>query len=290
MLAKQLKALNLIAEDGNNYALYSGQNPADLLALDGAGVATIRRVTQRTPLQNGVTDRGFRLEPRKMTLALYISQPDELMADLMRDKLAYIFGPTITPLKLLATRLDGAQRQIDCFVDGTVDFPQSERLGASQKVLVPLYAPDPTWYDPAQVSSTTSMSSMPVTTANYSTTGITADDWPVFNITGPVTNLVITHAPVGDTIDFTGTTIPGGETWVVDLRPGYKTVYRQSDNANRLYAVATASVRYFGTLRMLNQKLAASYSVAYNRFALTGSGTTGASSFVVKYYRRYLSL
>ena len=290
MLAKQLKALNLIAEDGNTYALYSGQNPADLLALDGAGVATVRRVTQRTPLQNGVTDRGFRLEPRKMTLALYINQPDELSADLMRDKLAYIFGPTISPLKLLATRLDNTQRQIDCYVDGTLDFPQSERLGASQKIIVPLYAPDPTWYDPAQVSSTTSLSSMPVTTANYSTTGITADDWPVFYITGPVTNLVITHAPVGDAIDFTGVTIPNGETWVVDLRPGYKTVYRQSDNASRLYAVTTSSVRYFGTLRMLNQKLAASYSVAYNRFALTGSGTSGASSFVVKNYKRYLSL
>lgn len=290
MLAKQLASLQVIAEDGNTYNLYSGQNPADLLALDGAGVATVRRITQRTPLQNGVTDRGFRLEPRKMTLALYIKQDTEPLADAMRDKLAYIFGPTITPLKLLATRLDGTQRQIDCFVDGTLDFPQSERLGASQKIMVPLTAPDPTWYDPAQVNSTTSLSAMPVTTTNYSTTGITADDWPVFQITGPVTNLVITHAPVGDAIDFTGTTIPGGETWTVDLRPGYKTVYRNSDNANRLYAVTTSSVRYFGTLRMLNQKLAASYSVAYNRFALTGSVTTGASSFTVKYYKRYLSL
>ncbi len=290
MQAKQLSNLQVIAEDGNTYALYSGANPSDMLFLDGAGMATVRRITQRTPLQSGVTDRGFRLEPRQMSLALFIRQETEAQADAMRDKLAYIFGPTITPLKLLATRLDGTQRQIDCFVDGTLDFPQSERLGASQKVVIPLRAPDPTWYDPTQVSSTTSMSSMPVTTANYSTTGITADDWPVFNITGPVTNLVITHAPVGDAIDFTGTTIPGGETWIVDLRPGYKTVYRQSDNANRLYAVTTSSVRYFGTLRMLNQKLAASYGVAYNRFALTGSGTTGASSFVVKYYKRYLSL
>lgn len=290
MLAKHLKALNLIAEDGNSYALYSGQNPADLIALDGAGVATVRRITQRTPLQNGVTDRGFRLEPRKMTLALYIAQNTEIEADAARDDLTYIFGPTITPLKLLATRLDNTQRQIDCFLDGTLDFPQSERLGPSQKVIVPLIAPDPTWYDPTQVSSTTSLAALPVTTANYSTVGFTADDWPVFQITGPVTNLVITHAPVSDAIDFTGTTIPGGETWTVDLRPGYKTVYRNSDSANRLYAVATSSVRYFGTMRMLNQKLAASYGVAYNRFTLTGSGTTDASSFTVKYYKRYLSL
>jgi hypothetical protein len=143
MLAKHLKALGLIAEDGNTYNLYSGQNPADLIALDGAGMATVRRITQRTPLQQGVTDRGFRLEPRRMTLALYINQPDELMADQMRDKLAYIFSPTISPLKLLATRLDNTQRQIDCYVDGTLDFPQSERLGPSQKVICRYFAQIP---------------------------------------------------------------------------------------------------------------------------------------------------
>lgn len=290
MLARHLKALSVIAEDGNPYGLYSGQNPADLLALDGAGVATVRRITQRTPLQNGVTDRGFRLEPRKMTLALYINQPDEQIADAMRDKLAYIFGPTITPLKLLATRLDNTQRQIDCFLDGTLDFPQSERLGASQKVLVPLTAPDPTWYDPTQVTATTVLSTLPVTTSIYSAAGLTADDWPVIEITGPITNPVINHFPVGDSIDMTGTTIPAGETWVIDLRPGQKTVYRKSDNANRLYAVVPGAIRYFGTIRMLNQKLAATYSQTGNSFQITGSASTGASSFKLMYYRRFLSL
>lgn len=290
MLARQLAALQVVAEDGNTYNLYSGQNPVDLLALDGAGMASVRRITQRTPLQNGVTDRGFRLEPRKMTLALYIAQQTEQLADTMRDKLAYIFGPTITPLKLLATRFDNTQRQIDCFLDGTLDFPQSERLGPSQKVIVPLYAPDPTWYDPTQVSATTSLSSLPVTTSVYSAAGVTADDWPVIEITGPITNPVVNHFPVGDSIDFTGTTIPGGETWVIDLRPGYPKVYRKSDNANRLYAVTTSSIRYFGTMRMLNQKLAASYSQTGNSFQVTGSGSTGASSFKLLYYKRYLSL
>lgn len=290
MLAKQLAALQVVAEDGNTYNLYSGQNPADLLALDGAGMPTVRRITQRTPLQNGVTDRGFRLEPRKMTLSLYIAQQTEQQADAMRDKLAYIFGATISPLKLLATRLDNTQRQIDCFVDGTLDFPQSERLGASQKIIVPLLAPDPTWYDPAQVSSTTSLATLPTSTTSYSTTGITADDWPVLEVTGPVTNLRIDHFPVGDSIDFAGTTIPSGETWVIDLRPGYKIVYRKSDNASRLYAVTTSSVRYFGTMRMINQKLATSYGYNNNHFNFTGTGASGASSFKILYYKRYLSL
>jgi hypothetical protein len=175
-------------------------------------------------------------------------------------------------------------------VDGTLDFPQSERMGASQKLIVPLMAPDPTWYDPTQVSATTSLASLPVTTSVYSAAGVTADDWPVIEITGPITNPVVNHFPVGDSIDFTGTTIPSGETWVIDLRPGYKKVYRKSDNANRMYALTTSSIRYFGTLRMLNQKLAASYSQTGNSFQVTGSASTGASSFKLLYYKRYLSL
>lgn len=290
MLAKHLQNLQVVAEDGVTYALYTGGNPTNFLFLDGAGVATVRRITQRTPIQNGVTDRGYRLEPRKMTLALFINENSELYADVQRDLLAYIFGPTITPLQVIATRLDNTRRAIDAFVDGTVEFPQSDRMGASQKVLIPLFCPDPTWYDPTQQTQTTSMSSLPVSTASISATGITWDDWPVFEVTGPVTNLVITHSPVADVISFNGATIPAGETWVIDLRPGYKTCYRKSDNANRLNYIVATSVRYFGTMRLLGQKLTASYSQTGNSFTLTGSGTTGASQFVIKYYKRYLSL
>ena len=279
-----------MAEDGNIYNLYSGQNPADFLFLDGAGMATVRRITQRSPLLSGVTDRGFRLEPRKMTLGLFLSQIDEPTADTMRDRLAYIFGPTLTALQLRATRLDGTVKAIDCYVDGTVDFPQSDRLGASHKVLVPLYAPDPTWYNPTRQAVTQSLASLPVTGTQIPAAGLTADDWPVIEVTGPITNMVINHAQVGDTIDLTGATIPALETWEFDLRPGYKTVRRMSDLANRIDKITASSIRYFGTLRVLNQKLAASYGFTYNSFTVSGSGTTGASSITTRYYKRYLSL
>lgn len=290
MLAKHLQTLQVIAEDGNTYNLYSGQNPADMMFLDGAGMATVRRISQRIPLQNGVVDKGFRLEPRKMTLGLFIRQETEVLADVMRDRLAYIFGPTNSPLQLRATRLDGTVRQIDCFVDGTMDFPQSERMGASHKVLVPLYAPDPTFYDPVQVVSATSLTTLPVSSSLFSSAGVTADDWPVIKITGPVTDLLITHQPVGEAISFSGVTIPAGETWVIDLRPGYKTVYRQSDNANRLYAVFVTYVFNLSVMRMYSQKFVASRGLSGNYFSMTGSGTTAASSIQFLFYKRYLNL
>ena len=290
MLAKHLQTLQVITEDGGAYNLYSGQNPADMMFLDGAGMATVRRISQRIPLENGVIDKGFRLEPRKMTLGLLLRQETEALTDIMRDRLAYIFGPTNSPLQLRATRLDGTVRQIDCFVDGTMDFPQSERMGASHKVLVPLYAPDPTWYDPTQVVSTTSLTTLPVSSSLFLSAGVTADDWPIFKVTGPVTDLLITHQPFGDAISFSGATIPAGETWVIDLRPGHKTVYRQSDNANRLYAVFVTYVVFLSTMRIFSQKLAASLGLNGNYFSMTGEGTSAASSIQILFYKRYLSL
>lgn len=290
MLAKHLQTLQVIAEDGNTYNLYSGQNPADMMFLDGAGMATVRRISQRTPLQNGVVDRGFRLEPRKMTLGLFVRQETEALADIMRDKLAYIFGPTNSPLQLRATRLDGTVRQIDCFVDSTMDFPQSERMGASQKVLVPLYAPDPTWYDPTRLALTIGLTALPAALI-IPTAGRTADEWPVLEVTGPITDWRLDHFPVGDSLNFNGSSIPAGETWVIDLRPGYKTVQRQSDLASRIQYVTWDTVRYFGTMRILNQKLAASYGYTDNRFTMAvGTGMTGASSLTARYYKRYASL
>jgi len=288
MLARHLTNLQVAAEDGITYNLYSGQNPADMMFLDGAGMAEVRRITQRTPLQNGVVDKGFRLEPRKMTLALFVNQQTERDADIMRDKLAYIFGPTITALQLKATRLDGTVRAIDCFVDGVLDFPQSDRMGASQKILVPLVAPDPTFYDPTRQSVTTSLSTG---TGNISvpSAGLTADEWPVFEVTGPITSLRIQHSPVADLLDIVGA-IPSGETWEFDLRPTYKTLKRMSDGANRLNFLATGTIRYYSTLRLLGDKLTKSSNQTANAFTVTGTSTTGASQIVMRYYKRYLSL
>lgn len=288
MLARHLTNLQVVAEDGITYNLYSGKNPADLMFLDGAGMAEVRRISQRLPLQNGVTDKGYRLEPRKMTLALFLNKDTELDADLMRDKLAYIFGPTITPLQLKATRLDGTVRAIDCFVDGQMDFPQSDRLGASQKILVPLYAPDPTWYDPTRQSQTVNLSSG-TGLLSVVATGLTADEWPVFEVTGPITSLRILHSPVGDELQITGA-IPSGETWGFDLRPSYKTIKRMSDGANRLNFLVTGTIRYMSTLRLLGDKLTRSYGPTQNGFTVTGTSTTGASQIVMRYYKRYLSL
>ena len=141
-----IQNLQVIAEDGVTYQLYGG-SPARFMALDGVGIPPMRRIIQKSPLQHGATDMGFRLEPRRMTLTLYVDADTTLQGDAFRDKLTHIFLPTNDPLRLVITKKNGALRQIDCYLDGQIDYPMSGRIGASHSVIVPLIALEPAFYN-----------------------------------------------------------------------------------------------------------------------------------------------
>jgi hypothetical protein len=282
--------LKIIAEDGNTYGLFGATSPIKTVFLDGAGVPPVRRILEKSPLQHGALDRGFRYDTRKMTLQLLLHDLSLAQVDNLRDTLAKIFSSTETALKLRATRDDGGVRQIDCYLDGFMDFAMTEQLGASQKVSIPLVAPDPLWYNPTQQSSTTTFGTSPKTIV-IPLTGLTGEDWPIIDVTGPVTALNVSHALPGDTILFS-TAIPSGETFRIDLRPGYKTVRRTSDNANRLSYVNPSYIGAFSSLRIVSEKVIKSLNPSLSSQTLTfsGSGLSGVGSITVYWYQRYLSL
>lgn len=290
MNAQHLSNFQIIDEAGTTWQIWDG-SPAYFQLLDGAGLAPVRRITQGSPLQHGVTDKGFRLEPRKMSLALQIQGTSESDADSKQDSLAYIFGPTNNALKLRATRLDGGVRQIDCYTDGALDFPMSKRMGAMQEVIVPLVAPDPIWYDPLQQSSNVFMPTSATYQISLSASGLTWEDWPVLSIIGPATGLTISHLYSGDSIVFSSA-IPAGETFVIDLRPGQKTVYRSSDGANRISYLNAASLSALGALRIYPEKWLKllNGSATNNIITAAATGTSGATKLTVDWYKRYISL
>lgn len=290
MQAQHLNNIEIIDEAGTRYSLWGG-SPAHFVLMDGAGMAPVRRISQGSPLQHGVTDRGFRLQPRVMTLVLQTEGQNELQADSMREKLAYIFGPTNNQLALCCTRLDGTKRQIDVVVDGTLDFPMSKRLGAGQEITVPLLAQDPTWYDPTQQVNTVAMPTSALVNVSPSAVGTTWEDWPVMTIVGPATGLTIQHFYSGDNLIFS-TPIPAGETFIIDTRPGQKRIYRSSDGARRDSYVTPATLTNLGTLRMFSEKWLKILNAAATTNTITAqaTGTTGATSFSVSWYKRFICL
>ncbi len=284
--------LQVIAEDGITYQLYGGA-PARFIALDGVGIPPLRRILQKSPTQHGATDKGFRLEPRRMTLTLYIDADTTLQADAYRDALTNIFAPTNDPLRLRITKKDGSERQIDCYLDGQIDYPMSSRIGASHAVVVPLVAPEPAFYAPTMREEHTSLASSP---AEYAVpmAGYTWDDWPVFRVTGPITDFQIEHKVSTTQVDVLTLSgdIPAGDTWQFDFRPGEKHVFEVFSLLQKMAFVDLATVGAFSTMRVLSDKAAKAINAAAvsNRFIYTGTGLTAASKVIMYYYRRYLTL
>lgn len=287
-----LKNLQVISEEETTYTLYGGGSDVYTVFLDGAGLPPVTRILEKAPLQHGATDRGFRLDPRRMTLQLFLKGWSEAQTDAARDLISHIFLPTNSPLILKVTRDDNVVRQIDCFLDGTLDFPMSQRIGAGQPISIPLVAPDPTWYESTVTVSSGDLSGGSVN-INTVVTGMTWDAWPFIDITGPATDLELTHTPGGEVITFVAA-IPAGEIFRIDTRPGFKTVRRTSDNANRMSFVDPDTLLSFATLRILGQKamkaVDGSWANPYNQWAFTATGTTGATVVNIRWNRRWLSL
>lgn len=276
---------------------------------DGVGLPPIRRLTERGPQQHGVTDVGFRLDARPITLVLGMLARDESRYHDRRRDLLRIFRPSTSVIKLRWTLANGEVRQLDCYATGGLPMTLSERanrahaggfLGFYQRLPVALYAPDPLFYDPTQVTVTIEDAdfaglevpmAVPLVvgpgsldetaTINY------AGDWdeyPVIRINGPITNPVITNATTGETIDLTGASIAAGDYYDVDLRYGFKTV-KDQDGTSRINYLTTDSD--LGTWHLKANPVPDGTTYA-NSITAAGTDTNDQTSIVISYYNRYI--
>ena len=291
-----LKGLSIITEDNIEHPLMG--TSIHPVFLDGTGIIPVRRLLEKAPFQQGMSDRGFRQGVRRMTLQLMLEGSNEVHADSLRDQVAALFVPTNSPIKLRAIRDDLTVRQIDCYVDGEIDFPQSTRQGAGQLVTVPLVAPNPAWYFATQQVTTSLLTEGTDIDLDISVAGLTADDWPVINITGPAAiGLTIRHYPgyaAGYTNhDFTLiTAIAALETIAFDLRPGYKSA-RNQNFSNRMSYINPLFLGSFSEMRLMSEHTTRATDAAWtttNRFRFNATGVDGNTRATIAYYKRYASL
>lgn len=225
------------------YSMSDG-NPFWALTMTGVGLPPVRLIKERGPQQHGSTVVGYTLDERLLNLALLIKVQTEALADQARDDLAEILKPVDDlPCKIRLTRNDGAVRQIDAYIVGTVDFPntQQARFAGTQMVVAQFEAPDPLFYDPAlrNVIFDTSGGGgyqVPTEVPTQYTTGSVINSvaslvyvgksrvFPKIYVTGPAVNLVITNETIDKVLNFTGHTIAAGVIYEIDLRYGYKTI------------------------------------------------------------------
>jgi hypothetical protein len=273
-----------------------------LTGIDGIGAAPVARIAERGPMQHGESDLGYRLQSRRIALALLARGGDDAAWFARRSALMSIFRSSDSPVRLRVSRDDGVVRQIDCYLTGTMEMAPEVGLSPRwQRVGIELLAPDPTWYDPVGVTEIFALGAggqaMDVPLAipwsvGASTINATRqvsyagswDAWPTVIITGPITNCVITNETMGDKLDFSGTTIGAGVSYTIDCRYGYKTVTR-SDGANRVQDLTADS-------NLATFRVGAHPDVldGINSFRVQGTGCNAATQVVLQFYTRYVGV
>lgn len=118
----------------------------------GAGIssAPAQRHEQHGPLQSGVSDLGFRLAPRIVTLELHFYAATDAILDSHRDTLMSVFKPlSATSVYLYYERDDGITRRLTCQATESIDIElvPEQRPGHLHKATVKLRAADPAWLD-----------------------------------------------------------------------------------------------------------------------------------------------
>lgn len=109
------------------------------------------------------------------------------------------------------------------------------------------------------------------------------DSYPIFTITGPVNDPVITNTTTGDVLDFTGGTVGSADIWTVDLRYGRKSAVNAAGSS---VASFLSDASDLSTFRLVANPLAAGGT---NTITVASSDAGTAGLVTLAYYNRYLS-
>ena len=288
--------------NGVSHDLNDADTLCKLLEYDGLGMPPLHRLEDRGPLQNGVTDRGFRLDPRTILIGLGIVGSDESDFFEKRHALTQIFTPRDRVGRLKWT-LGSTVRQIEGHLVGDgLSFGAGGHEYLWQKCAVAIRCPDPVWYDPNAVSlrfnlggggdvdevpspvpSLVGASTLDVTKViNYAGSWLTK---PRIIIRGPIADPVITHEQTGHKLDFTGVTLGSGEWYEIDTRWDYLTV-KDDAGDNQIDTLSDDSdLAEFA----IYHEMEVGGSGA-NTFSVTGTSVDAATDVEIVYYTRYLGV
>jgi hypothetical protein len=243
---------------------------------------------------DGVTVQAVSAAAREVMLALMIQAPSWREPDPrpFRQRIAALtraMRPKAGPGTLISADEYGRTRKLRCYYTSGLEGSgaRGEKLGDLWwKTTVHLLADDPWWYgdkktvDVGLGAGANFFPIFPLVLAPSTVQGqftidlSDADDrsYPVWTITGPGSNLVLTNQTTGQTIEVTAS-LSAGQQMIIDTRPGYQSVRR--DDGTNLMGSVTSDPALWSLPEQINQVSA----------ALTGATT--ASRIHGEYQPRY---
>jgi hypothetical protein len=290
MIIWKLEGQDYVLDDGS-ITLFHGH--------DGMGLAPIRRLEERGPLQHGVTDRGYRYDSRTIILTLGIKGKDLEDFYEKREQLVKLFSARNKPGKLRVV-IGNRIREIKAHaISDSLQFSDSNREYLYQRAAVALKCPDPRWYDPTINSVNFNISGGADTFVipfevpfklGASTIDATkpivysgnVKSYPTIRIEGPITDPVISNVETGHKLDFTGITIPAGTTYIIDLGYADNTV-ETSTGENKISELTTDS-------DLVEFCIDPDYGGGINNIRVTGSSVSEGTNVMIIYYDYYIGI
>lgn len=271
------------------------------LGNSGFGMPEVSRVTQQGAFQEGVTDLGYNIGGKTITLTLLINGTDKANYRYIRQLTAMFFRPRKTALTLRFTDDLLQVYEIGVHYLKGLEYDSSDRHAFMQKIAIVLFAPNPFWYNPTQqvfvygVGGAAGNFSFPITfPVTFGVSTLNQDKiieyngswkaYPTITINGPIVNPVITNTSTDEKLDFTGLTLNSGESIVINTDYGYKTVTK-NDGSNLISSLSTDS-------DLATFHIASDDEVidARNNINVTGSGINSSTEIYIRYYENFIAI
>lgn len=278
-------------------------SPYRLRAIDGIGMTPVEHRTQRGPYQDGETYLGSILRPRVVTISLALANP-ELDLWTQRAAIGALMAGLANGFYLRATLPSGALRQLDLRYASGLDLPiEAENWLRYQPAVFQAVAHNPLWYNPTstlwsyvldpgegewafEATGLAFPAGFGVSGIDVTETKTYTGTWrayPVITVTGPIDDLVIDNQTTDEKLDFTGYDLGAGETLVMDLRYGYKTV--EEDGVSVLDQLTTDS-----DLATWHIAAHPESDGGYNTLHITGDNATTATTIAIRFNAQYVSI
>lgn len=264
--------------------------------VEGMGMPPIEYVTERGPVQHGVTVKEAFLQPRVIQITVRHSAPSRngywANRSLLLDAIRFNKGPTLQPGELRQYRSDGTTRSVEVLISDGPGFTPVKRGWDEWSFLEVLrfVAHDPVVYGPdwssfafASQGGAAVVSfpiTFPITFGGFSGTGgfTYAGTWlsyPIVRMNGPLTSPQIRNTTTNELL-LLNTTVAAGRTATWDLTFEHKTV--TLDDGTRLTGFVDPSSD-ISTFHLVP---------GMNNFQVTASGASLASSIVLEWKTCYI--
>lgn len=265
----------------------------------GLGIPPLTINSNKLPYAPGSALSRIATPPSTVDIPLFVQQSTAALLEQALDDLSGWLLPgterksTPDTIRFQVTSTDGTSREIEGVFTGSLDDDDAITVAGDiwQDLELSILCPDPYPRDVTPVTHTFTSGTgvrswwpyypLDVTPSNvYAEESITNDGhlecWPVWTITGPATNVILSNLTTDEVLDLSAYSVPGGDVVTIDTSErGVTAKTIQNTAGANLWPYASATSVLWPLER------------GSNTVRVQAAGTTVASSIVMAYRRRW---